>query len=59
MLNCKKFKKDYSDSYTNITHAQTVIPAVALTKEDIALRQAGAEAKEKQLHQVGDRNAGQ
>ena len=46
--------KDYSDSYTNITHARTVIPAIALTKEDIALRQAGAEAKEKQLHQIGD-----
>jgi heat shock protein HtpX len=51
--------KDYSDSYTRITHARTVIPAVALTKEDIALRQSSAEAKEtqrmeKQLHQVAD-----
>ena len=51
--------KDYSNSFTNITHTKTVIPPTALTKEDVALRQAGAEAKkkerlEKQLHQVGD-----
>jgi len=51
--------KDYSDSYSNITHSKTVIPPTALTKEAIALRQASAEAKKKQrlesqLHQVGD-----
>ncbi len=51
--------KDYSNSFNNVTHAKTVIPASALTKEDIALRQASAESKkkqrlEKQLHQVGD-----
>ena len=51
--------KDYSSSYSNITHNRTVVPATALTKEDVALRQASAEAKkkqrlEKQLHQVGD-----
>jgi heat shock protein HtpX len=51
--------KDYSDSYSNVTHARTPIPHAALTKEEIALRQAGAEDKkkqelEKQLHQVGD-----
>jgi heat shock protein HtpX len=51
--------KDYSDSYTKITHRKTVIPPAALTKEDIALRQAGAEAKKKQrletqMRQVGD-----
>jgi len=51
--------KDYSDAYTNITKNKTVVPAVALTKEDIALRQASAEAKkkerlDKQMHQVGD-----
>ncbi len=51
--------KDYSDAYSTITKTKTVIPATALTKEDIALRQAGAEAKkeqrlEKQMHQVGD-----
>ena len=51
--------KDYSRSFSDITHSKTVIPPAALTKEDIALRQAGAEAKKKQrletqMHQVGD-----
>jgi heat shock protein HtpX len=51
--------KDYSDSYSKITHRKTVIPPAALTKEDIALREAGAQAKEKQrletqMRQVGD-----
>ena len=50
--------KDYSDSFVNVTKSRTIMPASALTKEDIALRQASAEAKneqrEKQLRQVGD-----
>jgi len=51
--------KDYSDSFSQITRQRTVVPPSALTKEDIALRQASAEAKkkerlEKQLRQVGD-----
>jgi heat shock protein HtpX len=51
--------KDYSDAYTNVTKNKTVVPAVALTKEDIALREASAEAKkeersEYQMRQVGD-----
>jgi heat shock protein HtpX len=51
--------KDYSDSYNNITHHKTVVPATALTKEDVALREASAEAKKKQrletqMRQVGD-----
>jgi heat shock protein HtpX len=50
--------KDYSDAFVNVTKNRTIIPATALTKEDIALRQASAEAKkqqrERQLHQVGD-----
>ena len=51
--------KVYSDSYSNVTHSKTVVPAAALTKEDVALRQASEEAKkkqrlEKQMHQVGD-----
>ncbi len=51
--------KDYSDSYKGITHSATVVPASALTKEDIALRQANAKTEkqqrqQKQLHQVGD-----
>ncbi len=51
--------KDYSRSFSDITHTKTVIPPTALTKEDIALRQASAEAKKKQrlktqMRQVGD-----
>jgi heat shock protein HtpX len=51
--------KDYSDSFTQITHRKTIVPPAALTKEDIALRQAGEEAKkelrrETQMRQVGD-----
>jgi heat shock protein HtpX len=51
--------KDYSDSFTHVTHSRTVVPPAALTKEDIALRQAGAQARkkeqlEKQMRQVGD-----
>ena len=49
---------DYSRAYEGITKRKTVIPASALTKEDIALRQSSAEVKserlQKQLHQVGD-----
>lgn len=51
--------KDYSNAYSNVTHRKTVMPASALTREGVELRQADAEAKkkqrlEKQLHQVGD-----
>jgi len=51
--------KDYSDSFSKVTHGKTVVPPSALTKEDITLRKAREEAKkevrrEKQMHQVGD-----
>ena len=51
--------KDYSDSYSSITNSRTVVPPSALTKEDIALREASAKAQkqmktEKQMHQIGD-----
>jgi len=51
--------KDYSDSFSKVTNRKTVVPVAALTKEDIALREASAKAKkaqrlEKQVHQVGD-----
>jgi heat shock protein HtpX len=51
--------RDYSDSFSSVTHTKTVVPPTALTKEDIALRQASAEAgkkerREKQMRQVGD-----
>ena len=51
--------KDYSRSFSDITHGKAVIPPSALTKEDIALRQASAEAgkeerRQKHMRQVGD-----
>ena len=51
--------KDYSDSYSLITKSKTVVPPSALTKENIALREASAKTKkeiktEKQMHQIGD-----
>jgi heat shock protein HtpX len=51
--------KDYSDSFSSVTHKKTVVPVAALTKEEIALRQAGTEARKKeriqtQMRQVGD-----
>ncbi|HEX43046.1 MAG TPA: peptidase M28 [Phycisphaerales bacterium] len=51
--------KDYSDAYTAVTKKPTVVPAMALSKEDIALREAGAKAKQQQrrqeqVRQVGD-----
>ena len=32
--------KDYSDAFVNVTKSRTIMPASALTKEDIALREA-------------------
>jgi len=52
--------KAYSDAFTSVTHGKTVVPVAALrSKEDVALRQAGARAEEKeslqkQTRQVGD-----
>jgi len=51
--------KDYSDAFSEVTHTKTVVPTSALTKEDIGLREASAEArkeerKQKQMRQVGD-----
>jgi len=51
--------KDYSDAFTKTTKHSTVVPPAALTKEDVALRQASEQAKKeqktkKQLRQIGD-----
>jgi heat shock protein HtpX len=51
--------KDYSNSFSAVTKTKTIVPPTALTKEDIALRQASAETKKKerretQMRQVGD-----
>jgi len=48
---------DYSNSFAAVTKTATVVPAVALTKETLPLRQAAPVQKqriEKQLRQVGD-----
>jgi heat shock protein HtpX len=50
--------KDYSDSFSSVTETKTVIPPAALTKEAVALRQAGAEAKKKQRRQTQMRQVG-
>jgi len=51
--------KDYSNAFANVTHTKTPIPPAALTKEDIALREAEVKAEkeqrtEAQMRQVGD-----
>lgn len=48
--------KEYSRAFTDVTHQKTVVPATALTGDDVEIRQGRAkEAKtQKQLHQVGD-----
>jgi len=51
--------KDYSDSYSSVTHTKTVVPVAALSKEEITVRQASEEAKKKerretQMRQVND-----
>jgi len=51
--------KDYSEAYSRVTKSRTVVPVGALTKEEVSIRQASAEAKKKQrgeqqLRQVGD-----
>jgi len=51
--------RDYSQAYAATTHHKTIIPASALSKEQVALREASErDAKEKrksdQMRQVGD-----
>jgi len=50
--------KDYSDSYTSLTNRRTIVPASALSKEDIQLRQASAETKKQQKLQTQTRQVG-
>ena len=51
--------KDYSNAFAAVTHNKPVVPATALTKEEIALREGQAkegkqQAPQKQMRQVGD-----
>ncbi|MCK4913077.1 MAG: M48 family metallopeptidase [Planctomycetes bacterium] len=47
---------NYSNSFSNITHHKTIVPAAALgKKENIPIRQPNKkQQQEKQLHQIGD-----
>ncbi len=51
--------KDYSDAFSKITHKRTIVPASALTKEEVALREATTKADKEQriqtqMRQIGD-----
>jgi heat shock protein HtpX len=51
--------KDYSNAFAAVTHHKSVVPATALTKEEIALREGQAreekqQRQQKQMRQVGD-----
>jgi heat shock protein HtpX len=51
--------KDYSNAYTEVKHTKTIVPPTALSKEDIALREAQAKTEKEQrtqnqMRQVGD-----
>jgi len=51
--------KDYSDAYSSVKHSKTIVPASALGKEQVALRQTQEKARlqdrsENQMRQIGD-----
>lgn len=51
--------KDYANAYANTTHRPSIVPAAAISKESVELRQGSEQAvkEEKrtaQMHQVGD-----
>ncbi len=50
--------RDYSEAFTKATHSKTVVPAFALTKEEVALRQAEAKAEKEQRQQAQMRQVG-
>lgn len=51
--------RDYAQAFTAVTRSRNIIPAAALTKEEVKIREgrtapAQPEPKSKQVHQVGD-----
>jgi heat shock protein HtpX len=51
--------KQYSDAFAKVTNKKTIVPPAALTKEEVALREASDKARrqekqERQMRQVGD-----
>ena len=50
---------DYSQAFTAVTGSKSVVPAAALTKEEVKIRERQAaavkqEKTQKQIHQIGD-----
>ncbi len=51
--------RDYAQAYTAVTHSKSIVPAAALSQEEIQIRQGQAETARpekvpKQVHQIGD-----
>jgi len=51
--------RDYAQAFTAVTRSKNIIPAAALTQEEVKIREAQAEAvkqerTQKQIHQIGD-----
>jgi heat shock protein HtpX len=51
--------RDYAQAFTAVTHARNIVPAAALTNEEVRIREgrpapAPPEPKHKQVHEVGD-----
>jgi heat shock protein HtpX len=51
--------KDYSNAFATVTHHKSIVPATAMTKEEIALREGQARQEkqgiqQKQMRQIGD-----
>lgn len=51
--------KDYAQAYTTVTHAKGIVPAAALTGEEVAIRTGQTapmkqQKTQEQIHQIGD-----
>jgi heat shock protein HtpX len=51
--------RDYAQAYTTVTKSANIVPAAAMTKEEVSIREAQAktakqEKTQKQIHQIGD-----
>jgi len=51
--------RDYSQAYAAVTHSKTIVPAAAITEEQVAIRPgqaatSGPEKTQTQIHQIGD-----
>jgi len=51
--------RDYSEAFTRTTHGKSIVPAAALTKEEVKIRSGAAKPTKEQktqaqMHQIGD-----